>query len=158
MKYLLTSSILLKYAANTVSWTRSYQSLAICQSSTNLKIKVDGISKMWPVSNTQPAYTCSKSTTVAPGKYLNLFKVNNKGNWTTSMTSQNSQENTFARVTFLMKLQADVCNFIKKETLAQMFCYEICEISKNTFFIEHLRVTASDFKNRFYTLFWCFCC
>ena len=69
--------------------------------------------------------------------------------------SQNSQENTCARVPFLIKLQAEICNFIKKETLAQMFSCEICEISKNTFFIEHLRVTASDFKNRFYTLFWC---
>ena len=38
--------------------------------------------------------------------------------------SQNSQENTYARVSFLLKLQA-----IKKETLS-------------TFFTEHLRVTA----------------
>ena len=30
-------------------------------------------------------------------------------------------------------------NFIKKETLAQVFSYEFCEISKNTFFTEHLR-------------------
>ena len=30
--------------------------------------------------------------------------------------SQNSQENTCSRVSFLIKLQ--VCNFIKKETLA----------------------------------------
>ena len=29
-------------------------------------------------------------------------------------------------------------NFIKKETLAQVFSCEFCEISKNTFFIEHL--------------------
>ena len=35
------------------------------------------------------------------------------------------------------------CNFIKKETLAQMFSYEFCEISKNTFFTEHLWTTAS---------------
>ena len=32
---------------------------------------------------------------------------------------------------------------IKKETLAQVFSCEFCEISKNTFFREHLRVTAS---------------
>ena len=32
--------------------------------------------------------------------------------------SQNSQENTCAMVSFLIKLQ-DICNFIKKETLAQ---------------------------------------
>ena len=28
----------------------------------------------------------------------------------------------------------DTSNFIKKETLAQMFSYEFCEISKKTFF------------------------
>ena len=38
------------------------------------------------------------------------------------------------------------CNFIKKETLAQVFSCEFCEISKNTFFTEHLLVTASDVK------------
>ena len=47
---------------------------------------------------------------------------------------QNSEENTFARV----------CNFIKKDTLAQVFSREFCEIFKNTFFIEHLQATASD--------------
>ena len=36
------------------------------------------------------------------------------------------------------------CNFIKKETLAQVFSCEFCEISKNTFFIEHLWTTASQ--------------
>ena len=36
----------------------------------------------------------------------------------------NSQENTCARVSFL----------IKKETLAQVFPYEFCDIFKNTFF------------------------
>ena len=30
---------------------------------------------------------------------------------------QNSQENTCARVSFLIKLQVEACNFIKKETL-----------------------------------------
>ena len=33
-------------------------------------------------------------------------------------------------------------NFIKKETLAQVFPCEFCQISKNTFFTEHLRTTA----------------
>ena len=32
----------------------------------------------------------------------------------------------------------EACNFIKKETLAQVFFYGFYEISKNTFFIEHL--------------------
>ena len=40
--------------------------------------------------------------------------------------SQNLQENTF----------------VKKETMAQVFFYEFCEISKNTIFTEHLRATA----------------
>ena len=35
------------------------------------------------------------------------------------------------------------CNFIKKETLAQVFCCEFCEIFKNLFFTEHLWATAS---------------
>ena len=34
---------------------------------------------------------------------------------------------------------ASACNFIEKETLAQVFSCEFCEISKNTFFREHLR-------------------
>ena len=43
--------------------------------------------------------------------------------------SQNSQENTCD--------SANTCaNFIKKETLAQVFSCEFCEISKNTFFEE----------------------
>ena len=46
---------------------------------------------------------------------------------------QNSQESTYARVSLIIKLQAQACNFIKKETLAQVFSCEFCEISKNTF-------------------------
>ena len=49
--------------------------------------------------------------------------------------SQNSQENTWARVSFLIKLQALAYNVIKKETITQVFSYEFCEIFKNTFFI-----------------------
>ena len=54
--------------------------------------------------------------------------------------SQNSQENTCARVSFLIKLQA--CDFIKKGTLAQVFSCEFCEI-----LAEHLWVAASVRKN-----------
>ena len=56
---------------------------------------------------------------------------------------QNSLENTCVRVSFLIKLQALTCNFIKKEALAQVFFCEFYEIFKNTFFTEHLRATAS---------------
>ena len=45
--------------------------------------------------------------------------------------SQNSQENSWARVPCLIK-------FFKKKTLAHVFYSEFCESSKSTFFIEHL--------------------
>ena len=57
--------------------------------------------------------------------------------------SKNSQENTSARVSFLIKLQAETCNSFKKETLAQVFSCEFCQIFKKGFFTEHLWVTAS---------------
>ena len=57
--------------------------------------------------------------------------------------SQNSHEKTCTRVSFLMKLQFLACNFIKKETVAQVFSCEFYEISKNTIFTEHLWATAS---------------
>ena len=41
--------------------------------------------------------------------------------------SQNSQENTCTRVS------AETFNFMKQETLAQMFSCEFCEISMNIF-------------------------
>ena len=53
----------------------------------------------------------------------------------------NSQENTHARVSFLIKLQALACNFNKKETLAQVFSCEFCEISKEYLFC---RTTLDD--------------
>ena len=42
-------------------------------------------------------------------------------------------ENTCARVSFLTKL-VEPYNFIKKETLAQVFSREFCENFKNNFF------------------------
>ena len=61
---------------------------------------------------------------------------------------QNSQENTCARVLFLIKLQASAGNFIKKETLAQGFSCEFCEISKNSFFYGIPPGTASEINRR----------
>ena len=49
--------------------------------------------------------------------------------------SQNSQENTCARVS---------CNFIKKETLAKVFSCESCEIPKNNLFYRTPLVAASE--------------
>ena len=68
--------------------------------------------------------------------------------------SQNSQENTCAKISFLIKLQAlglrpttllkkRACNFIKKETLAQVFSCKFCEIYKNTFLHRTPLVAAS---------------
>ena len=42
--------------------------------------------------------------------------------------------------------------FMKEETLAQVFSCEFCEISKNTFFTEHLWATASLHKKRSFPL------
>ena len=42
-----------------------------------------------------------------------------------------------------MKLQAQACNFIRKEILTQVFSCEFCKISKNTLLTEHLWATAS---------------
>ena len=47
---------------------------------------------------------------------------------------QNSQENTCVSVS--------ACNFIIKETLAQVFSYEFCKILKKISFTEHLLATA----------------
>ena len=54
--------------------------------------------------------------------------------------SQNLQEYTYARVSLIIKLQA---NFIKKETPAKMFFCELCEIFNNIFFTEHLWAKAA---------------
>ena len=60
--------------------------------------------------------------------------------------SQNSQESTCARVSFLIKLQGSAFNFITKKTLAQLFSCEFCEIFKSTYFTEHPQTTASTCK------------
>ena len=48
--------------------------------------------------------------------------------------SQNLQEITCYRVSFLIKFQPSACNFLKKETLSQVCSCKFCEISKNTSF------------------------
>ena len=55
--------------------------------------------------------------------------------------SQNSQENTsfFNKVT-----DPRPATLLKKESLAQVFSCEFCQIFKNTFFTEHLRKTNSS--------------
>ena len=56
--------------------------------------------------------------------------------------SQNSQESTCAKVSFLIKLQFEASNFIKKR-LARVFSFEFCEIFKKTFFLQDLLATGS---------------
>ena len=57
--------------------------------------------------------------------------------------SKNSQENTCVRVSFLIKLLPEACNFIKKEALAQVSSCEFCENFKNTFFYRTSPVACS---------------
>ena len=57
--------------------------------------------------------------------------------------SQNSHENISARVSFLISLQAEACNFITKETLAQVFSCGFYEI-RNSFFYKAPLVAASE--------------
>ena len=47
--------------------------------------------------------------------------------------SQNSQENTCARLFFHKSCRLQAYKFNKKETLEQVFSCEFCESSKNTF-------------------------
>ena len=61
--------------------------------------------------------------------------------------SQNSQENNCARVSFLIKLQAEACNFTGKETLAQVFSCEFCKIFNCNSFYRIPPVAASVFYN-----------
>ena len=51
--------------------------------------------------------------------------------------SQNWQENICARVSFLIKLQVEICIFIKKNTLMRVFSSEFWKIFKNIFFIKY---------------------
>ena len=60
-----------------------------------------------------------------------------------------------------LNFRPEACNFIKKETLAQVFSCGFCKISKNTFLIKHLWATASIFPcegeciGRFSNLHYC---
>ena len=49
------------------------------------------------------------------------------------------KENTCVRVSFLANLQASGCNFIKEETLAQVFSLNFAKFLRIAFLTEHLR-------------------
>ena len=50
---------------------------------------------------------------------------------------------TCVRVSYKKSFRSSACNFINKETLAQMLCSEFCKIIKNTFFTEQFWKTDS---------------
>ena len=52
-----------------------------------------------------------------------------------------------------MKDSGNSTVFMKKQTLAQLSCMEFCEISNNTFFAEHLWMTASTKRKYFTSVF-----
>ena len=52
----------------------------------------------------------------------------------------------FAKFTRKDLRQSLFFNKVVGLTLAQVFSYEFCKISKNTFFTEHLRTTASNMR------------
>ena len=58
--------------------------------------------------------------------------------------SQNTPENTCARVSSFIKLQTKPCNFIKKESRAQMFPVNLVKFLRTTFLTEHLRWLLLD--------------
>ena len=63
------------------------------------------------------------------------------------LTSPNNNRQKQPTEVFFKERCCEACNFIKKETLAQVFYCEFCEIFKNTFFIEHLWATASPWSD-----------
>ena len=70
---------------------------------------------------------------------------------TTNQTTEAVVRRCFVKKVFLEILrssQAQACNFIKKESLAQMFSCEFCEISKNTFFYRTPPVAASKIRTK----------
>ena len=82
-----------------------------------------------------PKYTCTKfqsSGAVARRCSIKKVVLKNFAKFT---------EKHLCQSLFLIKL---TCDFIKKETLAQVFSCQFCDIFKNTFFTEHLRATASE--------------
>ena len=51
---------------------------------------------------------------------------------------------TEKRLRWILLFRLQVCNFIKKGTPTRVFCCQICEIFKNTYFVEHLQTAAFE--------------
>ena len=58
------------------------------------------------------------------------------------MTQSSESRSSHRRCT--LKKENKAYSFVKTETLAQVLSSEFCEISKNTFFTEHLLATGSE--------------
>ena len=94
---------------------------------------------------------CSKSATkileiTEDNSNENLFKKQRPDVFYKKVFLFSKIHNSCARVSFSIKLQAWALQLYLKETLAKVTFCEFCEIFKNTFFAEHLRVTASDIR------------
>ena len=68
-----------------------------------------------------------------------MMNIQNLGSKAT--LQKESPKQSLPKVT--SELMPDACNLIEKDTLAEVFSYDFCEISKNTFFTEHFWTTAS---------------
>ena len=56
--------------------------------------------------------------------------------------------------TYYGKTKPQACNFIKKETLAQVLSCELCEISKNISLTEHVWTKEHCASSRSETVYW----
>ena len=91
--------------------------------------KVRGIEYSLPLENSCPEVFCSK------GVLRNFAKFTGK---------RPCQGLFFNKNAGLRQLRPEACNFIKKETLAQVFSCEFCKIFKNTFSYRAPPVAASS--------------
>ena len=102
--------------------------------------------------NNAPVCCCGNFLLTGSFNWSIFFIFQESANWGVLLNkefleiSQNSQENICSRDSF---------SIIKKASLAQVFSCEFCEDSKNTFFTEHLRTTASVFQIKSQLLFSC---
>ena len=90
-------------------------------------------------SNIKTAVTIA-SVTNTPSIFLNLLKFLSSFPETVARRCSVTKRvhRNFATFTGKHLCQSLSFHRVEKETLAQMFCYEFCEISKNAIFAEHL--------------------
>ena len=90
-------------------------------------------------ANIKTAVTIA-SVTNTPSIFLNLLKFLSSFPETVARSCSVTKRvhRNFAIFTGKHLCQSLSFHKVEKETLAQMFCYEFCEISKNAIFAEHL--------------------